>query len=489
MKKKQISLLCFVMLLVFMLSSTINVFADDIKVTVDNSYLSFDQPPVVQDGRILVPLKAIFQSLGANVNWDGATQTIIGTKDSTIVKLQLGNKNATINGNTVILDVPAISVNGRTVVPAKFIAESLGAKVDWNSGARTVIISTSNEGDITNKQQHKNILEVHFIDVGQGDCILVISPNGSVMLIDAGETTAGQKIVSYIKKSGITTIDKLVTTHPHADHIGGMQAVLNNFEVKKVYDSGFPHTTKTYENLLTKIDEKNIGFEIAQRGKQIDLDNNLVIDILHPTSTMKDINNNSIVLRITYDDVSFMLTGDAEKEAEEMILSHSPNLQSQILKVGHHGSNTSTSSEFLNAVKPKITIIQVGKNNTYGHPTEEILSRLNSLGIEIYRNDLQGDIVVKTDGKTYSVNTQPFTYKPIQKQELQPIPKLEYLGKVNINTASFEELQGIIHIGPERAQEIISKRPFSSVDELISINGIGPARIKDIKEEGKAYVD
>lgn len=301
-------------------------------------------------------------------------------------------------------------------------------------------------------------LEVHFIDVGQGDSILVITPNDKVMLIDTGEKSAEEKIINYLKSLGINSIDKFVVTHPHSDHMGGAQAIFNNFEVKKVYDSGFPHTTKTYEEFLKTIDRKNIDFEIAQRGNKINLDNDLVIDILHPESIMGDPNNNSIVLKMTYDSVSFIFTGDAEHEAEEMILDYSRDLKSQILKLGHHGSDTSTSQEFLNAINPDVAVIQVGEGNKYGHPIDEVLERLANKGVEIYRNDLQGDIIVSSDGKSYSIDSNSFEYKETQKPDLISTLKSKissYTDRININTAFLEKIQEAIHTGVDYVKELV----------------------------------
>ena len=259
-----------------------------------------------------------------------------------------------------------------------------------------------------NKTISHNEMQVHFIDVGQGEAILIQSPNGSTMLIDAGKRTSGQKVVSYLKKAGVTTLDKLVSTHPHADHIGGMQDVFANFKVGKVYDSGFPHSSKTYEDFLTTIDKKDIPFEIAKRGMKIDLDKDLDVEILHPNNNKKDANNSSVVIKLTYGSVSFLFTGDIEGEAEREILgSNKGKLNSTILKAGHHGSKTSTSTGFLSAVSPETAVIQSGAGNSYGHPHDETLSQLKNLGVKVYRNDLQGDIVVTTNGSSHSVNVKP----------------------------------------------------------------------------------
>jgi beta-lactamase superfamily II metal-dependent hydrolase len=248
-------------------------------------------------------------------------------------------------------------------------------------------------------------LLVHFIDVGQGDSEL-IQFNGKNILIDAGDQDAGPIVKSYLRIHGVKSLDLVVATHPHSDHIGGMLAVLNDFQVGQVLDSGQVHTTPTFEGFLNVIDKKNIPYNVAERGQTIDLDPSLRIEVLSPTSTpFNNLNENSIVLKVTYNKVSFLLMGDAGIEAEDSLLSSGYNLKSDILKVGHHGSSSSSGSAFLSRVKPTSSIIEVGAGNDYGHPTSKTLSALQSTGSKVYRTDTNGNIVVTTDGQTYSVST------------------------------------------------------------------------------------
>ncbi|TGC06978.1 competence protein [Methanolobus halotolerans] len=226
------------------------------------------------------------------------------------------------------------------------------------------------------------------------------------MLIDAGDRGSGDRVVEYLKDNDIEELDTVVATHAHADHIGGMPEVLNNFYVKQFIDSGNPHTTKTFENMLIAIDEKDIPFSLAEAGQTINLDPSTTITVLNPAELTGDINDDSVVLRITYGDVSFMFTGDAETHAEDNIVAAEYDIDSDILKVAHHGSVSSTSPDFLELVNPEVCIIMVGADNRYGHPHQEIIDRLNLFGCEIYRTDLDGNVVVKTDGREYSVETQ-----------------------------------------------------------------------------------
>jgi beta-lactamase superfamily II metal-dependent hydrolase len=248
-------------------------------------------------------------------------------------------------------------------------------------------------------------LVAHFLDVGQGDSILLQFNNKNV-LIDGGTQEMGPRVESYLRSHGVSSLDLVVATHPHSDHIGGLLTVIKDFPVEQILDSGQVHTTPTFEDLLNVIDKKNIPYNVAERGQTIDLDPSLKIEVLSPTSTPFDnLNENSIVLKVTYNKVSFLLMGDAGFEAEDSIMAAGYDLKSTVLKVGHHGSSSSTGTSFLSKVKPKVDIIEVGAGNDYGHPTQATLSALQNTGSKVYRTDLDGNIVVTTDGQTYSVST------------------------------------------------------------------------------------
>lgn len=248
-------------------------------------------------------------------------------------------------------------------------------------------------------------LTIHFLDVGQGDSIL-IEYDDKYMLIDAGENDQGEVVMNYLQGQGISTLDYVVATHPHSDHIGGMDDVLNNFQVEHFVDSGYPHTSKTYENMLTTIDQKDIPFEVVKAGQTIDFDPAVDIEVLNPASTYSDdLNENSVVLKVTYGETSFLLMGDAGLESEENIMEAGYNVDSDILKVGHHASTSGSGKTFISAVSPEISVIEVGSGNDYGHPHSEILKRLQEAST-VYRTDLDGTIIVTTDGSTYTVMTE-----------------------------------------------------------------------------------
>ena len=272
-------------------------------------------------------------------------------------------------------------------------------------------------------------MQVHFIDVGQGDSILIQSPNGKNMLIDGGKKSDGDKVVAFLKSKGVSTLDVVVATHPDADHIGGLLAVLNNFKVNQFIDSGKVHTTQTYFELLTLIDEKNIPFKVAKTGDLINLDSLIKTTVIHADENASDSNDASIVTRVVYGSVSFLLTGDADTAIEEKIMSQG-NVKSTYLKAGHHGSNTSSSAAFINAVRPAGTVLSYGKDNSYGHPHSEVVQRLNAVGSKIYSTAQSGDITITTNGTTHSVSVKPWTGavapKPIEpKPQPKPEPKPE----------------------------------------------------------------
>jgi len=267
----------------------------------------------------------------------------------------------------------------------------------------TTPVATSQNNELPAASRN---LTVNFLDVGQGDSILVKYDN-KTMLIDAGEKDKGEVISAYLKNQDIATLDYVVATHPHSDHIGGMVDILNSFKVEHFIDSGYPYTSKTYEDMLTTIDKKNIPFETPKRGDKINFAPGIDVQVLNSGNSYftDDLNQNSIVLKITDGTVSFLLTGDVGIEAENEIMKAGYNVNADILKVGHHGSRTSSSASFINAVSPAVSVIEVDAGNDYGHPHKETLDRLQKVS-KVYRTDLDGTITITTDGSKYTVTTQ-----------------------------------------------------------------------------------
>lgn len=247
-------------------------------------------------------------------------------------------------------------------------------------------------------------MKVHFINVGQGDSILVQSPNGKNLLVDGGTKDAGKDVVNYLRKHGVEKLDYVVATHPDADHIGGLHSVLNSISIKNFVDSGKTHTSQTYEEMLQLILDKNIPFIVPKTGDTIPLDEELDISVIHMGDKSADNNEASIVLKLSYGETSFLLMGDADIRVEKDILEET-NVKATVLKAGHHGSDTSSSQDFIEAVNPEVTILSYGKDNSYGHPNTEVKSRLERISSQLYATAIVGNIVVETDGVDYNVIT------------------------------------------------------------------------------------
>ncbi len=249
-------------------------------------------------------------------------------------------------------------------------------------------------------------LVVNVIDVGQGDAILIRTP-GQVTLVDSGDTPARDKLVAYLKKQGVTTIDNFIVTHPHADHIGGAAAILDNFAVRKVFDSGQTATSAIYRQYLAAVKKKDIPFALLAAGQEIDIGGG-ALKVLNPPATPftgeAAVNNNSIVARLTYGNFAMLLAADAEQDAEAaMVKRYGAGLKSQVLKSGHHGSRTSSSAAFLKAVDPEAAVISLGKDNEYHHPHPSLLKRYADRKLKVYRTDTDGTVTVSSDGKTYKI--------------------------------------------------------------------------------------
>ena len=239
-------------------------------------------------------------------------------------------------------------------------------------------------------------LTVHFIDVGQGDSTFIELPNGETMLIDAGERDRGESVVAYINSAGYNKIDYLIGTHPHSDHIGGMAQVVNSLNIGTGYMPNVQTDTATFENLLIAIKNKGMKIKTAKAGVTI-ISGDLTAEILSPVDDEYDnLNNYSAVIRITYGSTSFLFMGDVERQVESEITA---DVSADVIKVGHHGSDTSSSSSFISRVGASIAVISVGEGNSYGHPDEGIMSAWEKSGAAVMRTDLLGTIIIGSNGK------------------------------------------------------------------------------------------
>ncbi len=251
-------------------------------------------------------------------------------------------------------------------------------------------------------------LTMAAIDVGQGDSILLTFPHNESLLIDGGKEVEGPTVVAYLHSVGITHLNGVVATHPDSDHIGGLITVLDSVQVDHVYDLGLPKSSATYATFLQLITQKNVTYTQSRAGDNIGIDSDTTVFIVNPLQSISAIqapdNDQSIVIKATYQRVSYLLTGDAESSAEARMISLY-NCSAYVLKVGHHGSSSASSAAFLKAIMPHIAVISVGANNTYGHPAPQTLARLAAVNATVYRTDTQGTIIVTTNGQTVDVRT------------------------------------------------------------------------------------
>ena len=249
-------------------------------------------------------------------------------------------------------------------------------------------------------------LEVDFLDVGQGDAILIKVPSGQNILIDGGPNSEVISCLSEELSWWDRTIDLMILSHPHDDHVSGLIEVIRRYEVKKIIYTGVPHNSPSFLTWLNLIKEKKIPMIIVDREQKINLGPDCFLEFLYPNKAIfgrqaDNLNNTSIINKLTYKNNKFLFMGDAEMELEEILLNGDFDLSANILKIGHHGSDTSSSEEFLRAVKPEFAIIEVGEDNKFSHPSLRVLKRLERMNIKAYRTELDGTIRIISDGNSF----------------------------------------------------------------------------------------
>ncbi|WP_226035262.1 MBL fold metallo-hydrolase [Aquibacillus saliphilus] len=344
-------------------------------------------------------------------------------------------------------------------------------------------------------------LKVHYIDVGQADSTLIQFSHENedfTILIDAGNWNKND-VITYLDTQNVSEIDIAIGTHPDADHIGQLDKVLNRFDVGEVWLSGNTSNSQTFQRLLNAIDSNDVDYYEPRTGDEFQI-GPLEIDVLYPRTVSENDNEESISLKLTYNEVRFVFTGDASKSDEVNMLKSGINLEADILHLGHHGSSTSTNASFLNDVNPSVAIYSAGSDNSYGHPHDEVVKLVQNSGSELYGTDVHGTIIASTNGFDYQILTnKDGTISPSSNKNTtgsDSTGKQDSTSKkpestnscIDVNSATVEQVQEITHIGPARAEEMLVLRPYDSVNDLAQINGIGSARIEEIKSEGLACI-
>ena len=277
--------------------------------------------------------------------------------------------------------------------------------------------SGSGSAAAANGAEPSGNLTIRMLNVGQGDAILIQTAEQTV-LIDTSDLDEQEKLRNELKKAGVKKIDKLILTHPHADHIGGVEGVvLKDYEVGAVYDDGMPSNSKIYIRYMKLLKQKNIAHQGLKAGDTLDFGNGVTFKVFAPSAELvekgtnkgykHDPNNESVVGRLSFGAFSMMFTGDAEADEEKgIVANYSSELKSNILKAGHHGSKTSSSAAFLRAVKPEAALISCGIGNDYGHPHKETMKKFQAMKLQIFETDKNGTITVTSDGQTYSIKPE-----------------------------------------------------------------------------------
>lgn len=349
------------------------------------------------------------------------------------------------------------------------------------------------------KTKEAGTLQVDYIDVGQGDATLINYDNQEeryTILYDTGDWQ-GDEVVPFLQDEDVEEIDIIIISHPHADHIGQLANVLDNFSVEEVWMTGNTANSGVYQDALQAVEDSDAAYEEPLAGDIFDI-GPLTFTTLHPNSLTGDLNDDSLSMHIAFHDISFMFTGDAGKAEEEQIMNRDLPLQADYLQLGHHGSDTSSNSDFIEAVEPTEAIYSAGEDNKYGHPDQEVVSLFEEKGIELYGTDVHGTITVETDGKeaTLTTDDQDGEVEPGNKKsaaegssyDKDENSETESVACIDINEASEAELTDIKHIGEKRAEDLIEARPFDSLDDLSRVDGIAEVRLEEIKAEGKACV-
>lgn len=387
------------------------------EVTLDEEKIFLSKEPVLENNRLLVPLRAVSEALGAEVKYDNDNRTVRASRHGTFLRLTLDSDQAYVNDLPVTLEVPAKVVNGTTMVPLRFVAETLGLDVKYEEDNIALIT--------------RDYVKIHFIDVGNGDAIYIRLPNNQNVLIDAGSTITGKDVLQVLRENGVDDIDLLISTHPHESHMGGIPSILETYKVKQIIDSGAAEGTATYMKYSSMISQGNYKHSVADKQK-VNL-NGATLEILssRDETWSRDLDGKSVVSLLTIGEVRFLFMADVSFPYDRELKITGPV---EVFKAAFQGGQTSTSQQFLNKVTPETVIISVAKSNTSGFPHDDTLARISEAGAQIFRTDLNGDIVVSTNGKTYGVQISKNETPEIKRRVEPPAEQGVYVGHRDGNT-------------------------------------------------------
>lgn len=391
--RRKLLFLCLVLLTFPLL--TVSAAARQVSVTIDGAAVVYDShygyPYVDENSRTQVPFRRTLETFGCVVTWDEKTYSAVAVKDGVTVRVPIGQRYILVNGDRVDIDTVSAVINGRTYLPIRAVVEAFGAYVTWDDDLWGVVITTGG-----------NLVRIHFIDVGQGDAALIDCGQTEV-LIDGGDNKAGPTVVSYLKPYVDGKLDYLIATHPDADHIGGLPDVFASYDVGEVIDSGYTASSKTYQNYLTAArSEPGCTFSYDE-DRTILLGPSTVLSVIETGDDWTNANDSSAVCQLTCGNIRVLFTGDISQTVERQCLSLFGDVD--VLKVGHHGSSTSTCKEFLSVIKPEYAVISYKTGNSYHHPTPSALKRLFTAGATVYGTGKSGAVVLTTDGQKVSFNT------------------------------------------------------------------------------------
>jgi competence protein ComEC len=395
-------------------------------------------------GRTLIKdLPDVFKS-PYSVALDQAQGKLFAKADNLVAKAVATKDNSdSLNARQVIAELKTI--------PIQFASSDIKSFVNAiETKLNTVVPSTDSEQ-----------LKIHFIDVGQADSILVQQGN-HYMLVDAGNNEDSQALKNYLDQQKVTELQYFVGTHKDEDHIGSADYVINSFKVGKVYFPKQTATTKTFEDFVIAVKNKGLQLTAPTVGDSFKLGEATVTILAPNNSSYTDANDYSIVLKVQYGNTSFLLTGDAETVSESEMLLKGLDVSATVLKVGHHGSLSSTSQNFLDKVNPKYAVISVGKGNTYGHPTQEVMDRLKAKSVKVYRTDESGTIVATSNGTDVSFNVTPGSYSGIKSSSSTSTSSGNSVPSTNNTTTA-----------PKPAPAPIQTAPSSGGQQYVDANGNG----------------